>query len=242
MHWRKAVAISMLLHGVVLTGAGWMAGKTSAIHEVPEQYIELELVTESASLARITDNIDSGSTAVNNKAVTTAISEPISKVAVASKEYVSSVRASASSMSVLSAETGGNSNVTEASTGQEKGGTIPAAVGTGKNMDAGADSGAGKSGKGGGISSPGILSRVEPTYPEQARQTGQQGTVVLKIQILASGRPGQVNVYHSSGSDLLDEAAINAVRQWRFMPATDRDSSQPIVCYTTIPVVFKLNT
>ena len=65
---------------------------------------------------------------------------------------------------------------------------------------------------------------------------------MLKIQILENGRSGYINVYRSSGSDLLDDAAAAAVRQWRFTPAKDRDSGQAVVCDTTIPVVFCLKS
>jgi protein TonB len=85
------------------------------------------------------------------------------------------------------------------------------------------------------------LSQVAPRYPESARQQGIQGTVMLKIQILSNGRPGFVSVYRSSGNGSLDDAAVEAVQQWRFIPSEDRNTGEAITCVTTMPVAFRLN-
>jgi protein TonB len=94
------------------------------------------------------------------------------------------------------------------------------------------------SNKRGGVIPPSVLSKTEPAYPHAARQAMMQGTVVLKIQILENGRPGTVSVLRSSGHDILDEAALTAVQQWRFTPAKDRDSGRTVICYSTLPVSF----
>jgi TonB family protein len=60
--------------------------------------------------------------------------------------------------------------------------------------------------------------RVEPAYPEAARQRGIQGAVVLDVRI---GRDGAVqDVKVVSGQQVLADAAIAAVKQWRFKPET----------------------
>lgn len=89
-------------------------------------------------------------------------------------------------------------------------------------------------------SPPQLLSKVEPAYPEGAREKGQEGTVVVRMEILESGQVGEVGIKKSSGNNDLDEAALKAVRKWRFMPAKDKDTGEPIKCFTSFPVVFRL--
>ena len=67
----------------------------------------------------------------------------------------------------------------------------------------------------------------DPTYTEQARQKHKQGTVVLDVIIGADGLPRDVRVTQSLGEGL-DEKAIEAVKQWRFAPATYRDKPVPV--------------
>jgi periplasmic protein TonB len=61
-----------------------------------------------------------------------------------------------------------------------------------------------------------LLERVEPQYPEAARQQHIQGPVVLNVLVRPSGRVGETSVI--SGDPLLAKAATDAVRQWRFNP------------------------
>jgi protein TonB len=55
---------------------------------------------------------------------------------------------------------------------------------------------------------------------------GEQGVVVLRVMIETDGRAAQVVVARSSGSARLDQAAIAAIRQWRFIPA--QQGGQPV--------------
>lgn len=248
LRWRNAIVISLLLHGVMLVVIGWMAAKTFASHEVPEQYMELELTSEVAGDGGITENASSSSGGNNLKTVSdyrTKSDLPLTAKA------VPNVQTYADNMSVLATEPGimsdgGGSDVISQGAGVFTGSDSGSGSGSGSSAGSGTSSGSGtgpsKSGSSGGISSPGILARVDPVYPERARQNGQEGTVVLKIQILENGRPGYVSVYNSSGSELLDDAAVEAVRQWRFIPARERESGRAIVCYTTMPVVFRLRS
>jgi protein TonB len=59
---------------------------------------------------------------------------------------------------------------------------------------------------------------VDPVYP----QSGQEGVALLRIRIQADGRPGDIAVARSTGYPVLGEAAVSAVRNWRFVPAKDR--------------------
>ncbi|MEK6624231.1 MAG: energy transducer TonB, partial [Bdellovibrionota bacterium] len=66
-----------------------------------------------------------------------------------------------------------------------------------------------------------------------------QGTVLLRAEILAQGYCQRVYVKHSSGHDMLDRAAVEAVRRWRFVPA--RRGNLPVSATVEIPITFKLN-
>jgi protein TonB len=67
-----------------------------------------------------------------------------------------------------------------------------------------------------GAGEPVLVSSIPPAYPPLARAAQVQGNVILQIQIAADGTVGNVVVV--SGHALLNDAAIQAVQQWRFMP------------------------
>jgi TonB family protein len=66
---------------------------------------------------------------------------------------------------------------------------------------------------------PTIRERVEPEYPEEARRTRQQGTVVIETIVRRDGTTEVIRVLNGLSPEL-DEAAIGARRQWRFNPGT----------------------
>ena len=80
--------------------------------------------------------------------------------------------------------------------------------------------------------------QVHPTYPASARRLGIQGTARLKVQVLADGRVGEVLVETSAGHPDLDQAAADAVRQWRFEPA--RRGTEAVATWVLLPVQFQL--
>lgn len=63
------------------------------------------------------------------------------------------------------------------------------------------------------------LGNAPPDYPSMALRRRQEGSVTLRILVLENGRAGEVIVIESSRSSYLDEAAVNTVKQWRFIPA-----------------------
>lgn len=71
------------------------------------------------------------------------------------------------------------------------------------------------------ITNPRLLTQPRVEYPAVARERGWQGTVKLRIELLANGRVGEVEVAQSSGYPVLDEAALRSVRGWRHRPATE---------------------
>jgi protein TonB len=63
---------------------------------------------------------------------------------------------------------------------------------------------------------------------------------MLLVEVLASGRVGKVEIETSSGYDILDEAAVKAVRRWRFTPA--KKGRRPVSAWVRIPVEFDLRS
>lgn len=80
--------------------------------------------------------------------------------------------------------------------------------------------------------------RVEPSYPPASRRAGEEGTVRLKVLVDEKGRPRDVAVAQSSGFSRLDEAAMQAVRKWRFVAATD--GTNPVSAWTQVAITFRL--
>jgi len=71
----------------------------------------------------------------------------------------------------------------------------------------------------GGISPPRVIHQIDPEFSEEARKKKVSGTVELSIVVTSKGDVSAVRVTTSLGSGL-DEKAIEAVRQWKFKPAT----------------------
>lgn len=82
------------------------------------------------------------------------------------------------------------------------------------------------------------LEAPAPVYPLASRRLGEQGEVLLKVEIGADGRARQVLVSRSSGSARLDNAALAAVRAARFNPYTEH--GVPLVVWSTVPIRFEL--
>lgn len=86
--------------------------------------------------------------------------------------------------------------------------------------------------------SAGYLKNPAPEYPALAQRRGWEGTVLLRVHVLASGRPGEVQVQQSAGRQQLDEAALAAVKRWSFVPAKQGD--QAVDGWVTVPIDFKI--
>jgi protein TonB len=87
--------------------------------------------------------------------------------------------------------------------------------------------------------SAGYLRNPAPEYPALALRRNWEGTVLLRVHVLASGRPSEIQVQKSSGRELLDEAAVAAVKRWSFVPARRGDQAQD--GWVSVPIDFKLN-
>jgi len=84
-------------------------------------------------------------------------------------------------------------------------------------------------------------SKVDPVYPEAARADKVEGSVILQALILIDGTVSEIELLRASRPDYpgFEEAAIEAVRQWRYEPALK--DGVPVDTYFTIYVEFKLN-
>ncbi|MEJ2025084.1 MAG: energy transducer TonB, partial [Deltaproteobacteria bacterium] len=78
-----------------------------------------------------------------------------------------------------------------------------------------------------------------PEYPSRARRRGHEGTVTLKVLVDRNGGVAELEIYESSGYRILDRAALNAVKTWRFIPG--RKGNEPIDMWVVVPVRFELN-
>lgn len=84
---------------------------------------------------------------------------------------------------------------------------------------------------------PEAISKAPPAYPDEAREKNVQGTVVMQVLIDERGRVVDTRVVQSV--PLLDAAAVAAVRQWLWKPATLH--GHPIAAWATVPVKFSIH-
>ncbi len=78
----------------------------------------------------------------------------------------------------------------------------------------------------------------KPHYPAIARSRGWQGKVLLRVKVSPQGLSDSVAVEQSSGHEILDESAVEAVQKWRFIPAKRGDT--PVASSVIVPIDFKL--
>jgi len=224
-HWRKALAVSFCLHLLLLATAGYLAAGWTAALPPQEVLLEMELVNTPAERAGVSPQPPAPSPLPDvpqppvptpaDTIPTETLAEPVvstSELAMTEAQPVA-VPASAPAQS------------------GSAGGSESSAIG---GVTGGGNS------KSGGIAAPGILSKVDPAYPSASRKAGQDGTVLLRIEILANGHTGDISVVQSTGYSALDEAAIAAVGQWQFVPAKDLATGRAVACTTTLPVSFRL--
>lgn len=85
---------------------------------------------------------------------------------------------------------------------------------------------------------PEIVFKVDPVLPEQIREKGLKGgEVVLKIRVDKAGEVEALKVVFSI--PLLDQAAIDAVKQWKFKPKIIENKAVPVVFTVSVPFDFE---
>ncbi|HEX8963219.1 MAG TPA: energy transducer TonB [Rhodocyclaceae bacterium] len=84
------------------------------------------------------------------------------------------------------------------------------------------------------------LNNPKPVYPMFSRRNGEEGKVLLRVRVAASGAALDVEVRQSSGFARLDAAARDAVLRWRFVPAMR--GSEAVESWVGVPIVFSLES
>lgn len=82
------------------------------------------------------------------------------------------------------------------------------------------------------------LNNPRPPYPPLARRLGEEGQATLRVLVTPEGRPERIELAESAGSPRLDEAALEAVRHWRFVPARLGDIA--VAAWVRVPIAFRL--
>lgn len=229
LKWRNAIIVSLFLHIFLLPVLGHLtASLTAPLPKTDEILLEMDLSSESPlPLDTVQNEKSPEEIPMKNQ-----LSPPLTHSSTSTQPInsASAPQITTSPLSMTAAETLASASDYQPSTeGQPSAGASSTQGSTFSRPPLS------------GIAKPNILTKVNPVYPPAARQANLEGTVVLKIQILSSGRPGEIYVARSSGYPSLDEAAIEAVRQWQFVPAKDLNSGQPIVCTISQPISFQLH-
>lgn len=213
---RLALGVSMLLHVLLLTGFAWLSPFVPL--KQPIASLELELIT--TTLAQAGPHFSSP---VTEEPIPTPEDTAIVEPSIP-RFWDNQVVGSTSSEIAMTDNTSGNMKPFAGSTPANTpgGGTLPAAQTSASAFQP-----------------PQLLHKIEPSYPEEARRQRLEGRVVIRLEVLTNGLAGLVTIRQSSGQQLLDEAAIEAVKQWRFIPAKDAHGT-PVLSVTTVPIAFRL--
>lgn len=82
------------------------------------------------------------------------------------------------------------------------------------------------------------LDNPKPPYPNVSRRLGEQGRVLLRVQVAADGSAQNVQLQTSSGYPRLDDIALDTVKRWKFIPA--RRGDEAVAATVLVPIVFSL--
>ncbi len=126
---------------------------------------------------------------------------------------------------------------TAGGTGSGSGQGVGSGDGGGIGPGSGGGTGGGPYQPGAGIDPPTLVREVRPSYTDAARRQAIEGDVVLEIVVRSDGSVGNVRVRRSLGGGL-EQKAIEAVRQWKFMPA--KRHGVPVDVVVDVSVEFKL--
>ncbi len=225
--WGTAAGLSLLLHGLFFLLLAVLLPLWPA--EPPQvPVLEIDLVSGGGS---------GGTSSASGGGQDAFLSLPSAAYAVSD----ASAGTPAFPDSALPVSGGANPVSESAAAGTGNGRGIGEGAGTGNGQGNGNGNGSGPANgkKPGTVEAPRILSAPEPVYPETARQRGQEGTAVVGLLIREDGTVRETWIETSAGDASLDEAAIEAVRSWRFVPA--RQDGSPVAARSRVPVVFQLH-
>lgn len=231
--WHKAVSLSILIHLIIVPYFSWCFSKCLTVTAPKEKVIELEMV----NLAKPQPRIQQAKKTVQPEKKITPPKQVEQKTPVKPTPVTKRVPTAKPSDRTPVAKTA--DAVTDKVASQSSGPPAKPVEqsGEGKKVE---EQPASPPARQVVYVPPQLLRKVEPPYPESARESERQGTVVVRLQVLENGRVGEVSIRKSSGHDDLDQAALKAVKKWRFVPAKDKDTGQPVSCFTNFPVIFRL--
>ncbi len=113
--------------------------------------------------------------------------------------------------------------------------------GSGLGPGTGGGTGGGYYQPGSGIDDPRILREVKPQYTADAMRAKVQGSVLIECVVMPDGTVSDVHVVRSLDPVFgLDQEAVKAARQWRFIPGVRRVDHQPVPVQVTIELTFTL--
>jgi TonB family protein len=115
----------------------------------------------------------------------------------------------------------------------------PERIGGGIGIGSGNGAGYGNGQSGAVLTQARYRETPQPHYPESARREGKEGRVLLRVLVDEEGRTKAIEISTSSGYDLLDRAATEAIKKWRFDPA--RAGGKPIETWVKVPIEFQLS-
>lgn len=247
LNFRQAILLSLALHLVLLPVAGWLAGGWLKAHAPIEQIIELELAGGESAAGG-----GNGGGSPGQAAGATPAAMPVTTLPVLPSDGEQSSMPQPDSLAeaapLSEQPAAGIPEGTGSSEREGSGAGTGSGFGSGAGSGSGSGSGTGGTGSGsgaGGESSqravipPRVLERIEPEYPLSARRKNLEGTVGLRIEILPNGLPGDIRIANSSGYEVLDLAAEQAVRSWRFIPARNTNGTA-IRSVTVLSIAFRL--
>ena len=253
--YTKPAGISLLVHAALLCLALLVAGKvtSSAVPTPPPIEIEIEhsrLIDMGSGKLRLT----SGSPApaprpVAKFRVRMAAAKPVAPKAPPSEpapasapttlESAASPFAGEVSATSVAVPLPGDKEVTGGGTGAGAGG---ASGGGGKGaggIGAGTGASTGDGESGGDYTGTGFLSGALPGYPQSARRAGREGVVTVRVLVGTDGNPVSVTVRVTSGREDFDDAAVSAVKKWRFSPA--KRGGEPVASLHDVRIRFRLD-
>jgi protein TonB len=82
------------------------------------------------------------------------------------------------------------------------------------------------------------LQNPKPAYPPMSKRLGEQGRILVRVLIGVDGTAKEAQLKQSSGFDRLDQAALDTVRKWRYVPG--KRGGVPEAMWFTVPINFVL--
>ncbi|CQR72072.1 transport protein TonB [Sporomusa ovata DSM 2662] len=229
--WRMAFSLSAIIHLMIVAGIGLIY-----IQDKQEEILSEPLIPIEVELGEYISNDNSADVPVQ-----AAASSPPSRAEAAADSRFPAEKASALAQPAPTSEQA-NATATEPAS-QGKATLAGIADGNGSAATTTGQSGNGNgtvdsSPSGGSGRLPYVIDGPPPSYPEEARVHGWEGTVRVRVLILENGIVGDSAIVQNSGYDSIDQSAINGLRRWRFSPAYK--GGRPVPAWVVVPVIFKL--